>query len=122
MRVGLVVGLIVLSVVAQRRFGDEPVFTSEDLIRQCTGGATDRSVCAAYIRGFSDGNRWVLRDSPHSIAQAPNPTAVCIPNAASIDAAADLLLAYFADREVELRELSPYRALSRALSGKYPCS
>lgn len=98
----------------------EPIYTAADLYNRCSGGSQDRQLCFAYIRGFSDGNRWLLTDAPVARGVAA-PLGVCVPNAEPISAAADLVVARFRGRNSEIDALSPFRALSIALSGRYPC-
>ena len=112
-------GLVAGAATAQR-FGNEPIFTAHDLYTRCAGNEADRRLCFAYIRGFSDGNRWLLTDRPGA-ALGPREHAVCIPNAEPIATAADLFVARFKGRASELQKLSPYRALSAALANRYPC-
>lgn len=99
----------------------EPIYTAADLYRRCSGSDQDKQLCYAYIRGFSDGNRWLLRGEPVAPA-ALSQQAVCVPNAEPIARASDLLVARFRDRSAELEKLSPFRALSMALSARYPCT
>lgn len=99
---------------------NEPIYTAADLYNRCSGSSQDRQLCFAYIRGFSDGNRWLLTDAPVARGVAV-PWGVCVPNAEPISAAADLVVARFRGRESEIDTLSPFRALSIALSGRYPC-
>jgi Rap1a immunity proteins len=98
----------------------ELIYTSADLLKRCSGNGQDRQICFAYIRGFSDGNRWLLRDEPVAPSAAA-PHAVCVPNSEPIEAAADLLVARFRGRASEVNTLSPFRALSMSLSQRYPC-
>jgi hypothetical protein len=50
---------------------------SFDLYKHCT--ASDRTACFAYIRGFSDGNRFLLCDQPMA-AISSTAHAACVPN------------------------------------------
>lgn len=98
----------------------EPINTADDLFNRCSGGTQDRQLCFAYVRGFSDGNRWLLHDE--TVAPGVTaPQAVCIPNGESIEVAADLIVARFRGRQAELNKLSPFRALSMSLSQRYRC-
>lgn len=98
----------------------EPIYTAADLYSRCSGGSQDRQLCFAYLRGFSDGNRWLLRDAPVAPSVVA-PQAVCVPNTEPIGSAADLLVARFRERQSELEKLSPFRAVSMSLSQRYPC-
>ena len=109
---------MVASAVGAQHDKGEPIFTADDLYARCT--SSDRAVCVAYIRGFSDGNRWLLRDASVG-ASFDAAHAVCVPNREPISGATDLFVARFKGRRLELAQLSPYRALSLALSGRYPC-
>lgn len=98
----------------------EPIFTANDLFQRCQAADQGRQLCFAYMRGFSDGNRWLLADEP--VARVGGaPQGVCIPNREPIARAAELFVARFRGRESELAELSPFRAISVALSSRYPC-
>jgi len=97
----------------------EPIYTAGDLYDRCAAPGEGRRLCVAYLRGFSDGNRWLLRYQPVTLERIPH--AVCVPNSESIEQAADLFVARFRDRRTELNPLSPFRAVSQALSGRYPC-
>ena len=124
MRRGTAWGLIICALVwcapimsAQDK---EPIFTADDLFQRCQAADQGRQLCFAYMRGFSDGNRWLLSDEPVTrVGGAPQ--AVCIPNREPIARAAELFVARFRGREAELAELSPFRAISVALSSRYPC-
>jgi Rap1a immunity proteins len=109
----------VLATYAQKP-SSEPIYTSADLFNACSGTGNALRLCFAYIRGFSDGNRWLLRDSPTPGALG-NPAAVCVPNAEPIENAAALFVARFKGSDAEIQKLSPFRALSMALSNRYPC-
>ena len=98
----------------------KPIYTSWDLLDRGEASGLDRQLCFAYIRGFSDGNRWLLRDMPVAVGVGV-PHSVCVPNSESISTAADFFVARFRWRRDELSDLSPFRALSMALSGRYPC-
>ena len=110
-------------IALRRRVGQgmgEPIYTAADLYDRCAGTSADRQLCFAYIRGFSDGHIWLLRDSPAASLSLAG-FAVCVPNSEAIGVAADLVVARFRDRAAELSPLSPYRALSMSLSQRYPC-
>ena len=117
-----IMGLALVAGISQAGSRDtEPIVTALDLFEACTGTSNSHHpVCFAYIRGFSDGNRWLLRDSPVVGLEAA-PQAVCIPNAEPVVRAADLFVARFRHSREELSTLSPFRALSMALSSRYPC-
>jgi len=98
----------------------EPVVTAADLFARCISKEAERQVCYAYIRGFSDGNRWLVKDEPVAVG-VPTPQAVCVPNAEPLRNAAELFVSRFRDRANELQHLSPFRALSMALAQRYAC-
>jgi hypothetical protein len=116
----LALPLLFAAVLAAQNGKSEPIYTAADLHRRCSGSDQDRQLCYAYIRGFSDGNRWLLRDEPVA-AVAVAPQAVCVPNSEPISRASDLFVARFQGRVSELDSLSPFRALSIALASRYPC-
>ncbi len=117
----LLLGLFMIQAIAAQDGSGEPVYTSADLYKHCSGSGQSRQLCYAYIRGFSDGNRWLLRDEPVTVIDVSTPQAVCVPKAEPIGSAADLFVARFRGRTEELAKLSPFRALSIALSNRYPC-
>ncbi len=123
MRALTLIGLLV-AVAAVAPYGqtNEPIFTADDLLQKCgSGDGIDQGLCFAYLRGFSDANRWLLRDQPVAYT-GPTPQAVCIPNSEPIRNAADLLVVRFRGREAEVHNLSPFRAIASALAGRYPCT
>ena len=109
-----------LAVIGQRPSG-ETIHTAADLFAACESSGEGRRLCLAYIRGFADGHRWLLRDAPVTAVLAANSHTVCIPNSESVETAASLFVARFKERSKELDVLSPYRALSQALAGRYKC-
>jgi len=116
----LIASLILGSTQSSQAAEQEPIVTAADLFARCVSEDAGRQLCYAYIRGFSDGNRWLVKDEPVAIG-VPTPQAVCVPNAEPIRSAADLFVARFRSRADELQQLSPFRALSMALAGRYPC-
>jgi hypothetical protein len=99
----------------------EKILTAQDLFDHCSSSeAVERQVCFAYIRGFSDGNRWLLRDEPVPRLELA-PQGVCVPNAEPAHRAAGAFVSFFRLQPSPLRTLSPFRALSKALAQRYPC-
>jgi hypothetical protein len=119
-RLGLLILIGATCLVRAQDSKAEPIYTAANLYNRCSGNSQDRQICFAYIRGFSDGNRWLLRDAPVAPGVVA-PQAVCVPNAEPIQSAADLVVARFRGRTSELKNLSPFRALSMSLSQRYPC-
>ena len=119
-RSSIIVALLLCSAQLRSAAEQEPIVTSADLFARCASEDAGRQLCYAYIRGFSDGNRWLLKDAP-VVVGVPTPQAMCVPNAEPIQVAADLFVARFRGRTQELEKLSPFRALSMALAGRYPC-
>jgi hypothetical protein len=111
--------LLCINAAAAQNGKDEPIFTTTQLMQKCSGTGGDRQLCYAYLRGFSDGNRWLIHD--HISVVVDTEGAVCIPNREPIGLAADLLVARFKGHESELGPLSPYRVVSIALSSRYSC-
>jgi hypothetical protein len=118
---GVIFAMLVISTGApQAQNGKgEPIFSADDLLNRCRGTETDRQLCYAYLRGFSDGNRWLVHDQPGGALAGDG--SVCIPNREPIGLAADLLVARFRGRPAEVGRLSPFRAISIALGSRYSC-
>ena len=100
----------------------ESIWTVSGLYDHCAATGQTLLMCHTYIRGFPDGNMWLLRYSTVGPIY-PIDHGVCVPNAEPIALAADLFVARFRGRQgrEEMDKLSPHRALSIALSSRYPC-